>query len=64
MYNVGKVQFANVTQGGSYQQSNGDKHTWMFSNSPSSVTLDAGEGNWVPTPNVRVRAHSEVTNKE
>ena len=64
MYNVGKKQFANVTQGGSYQNSNGDKHTWMFSNAPSSVTLDAGEGNWVVAPNVRVRATSEVTGKQ
>ena len=64
MYNVGKKQFANVTQGGSYQGGNGDKHTWMFSNSPSSVTLDAGEGNWVAAPNVRVRATSEVTGKQ
>ena len=64
MYNVGKKQFANVTQGGSYQEGNGDRHSWMFSDSPSSVTLDAGEGNWVATPNVRVRATSEVTGKQ
>lgn len=67
MYNVGKVQFANVTQvtkEGGYQGTNGDKHTWIFSNAPSSVTLDAGEGDWVPTPNVRVRATSEVTGKQ
>ena len=67
MYNVGKVQFANVTQvtkEGGYQGTNGDKHTWIFSNAPSSVTLDAGEGDWVPTPKVRVRATSEVTGKQ
>ena len=67
MYNVGKVQFANVTQvtkEGGYQGANGDKHTWIFSNAPSSVTLDAGEGDWVPTPKVRVRATSEVTGKQ
>lgn len=64
MYNVGKRQFANVTQSGSYQGSNGDKHTWMFSDTPSAVVLDAGEGNWVATPNVRVRATSEVTGKQ
>ncbi len=64
MYNVGKKQFANVTQGGSYQVSNGDKHTWMFSDAPSSVVLDGGEGGWVATPNVRVRATSEVTGNQ
>ena len=64
MYNVGKMQFANVTQGGSYQGSNGDKHSWMFSDAPSSVILDGGEGGWVATPNVRVRATSEVTGKQ
>ena len=64
MYNVGKKQFANVTQQGSYQNNNGDKHTWMFSDAPSAVTLDAGEGNWVATPNMRVRATSEVTGKQ
>ena len=64
MYNVGKRQFANVTQSGTYQLSNGDKHTWMFSNDPSVVVLDAGEGGWVAAPNVRVRATSEVTGKQ
>ena len=64
MYNVGKKQFANVTQNGSYTGNNGDKHTWMFSEAPSAVTLDAGESDWVPTPNVRVRATSEVTGKQ
>ena len=64
MYNVGKMQFANVTQSGSYQGDNGDKHTWMFSNAPSSVTLDAGIEDCVATPNVRVLATSAVTGKQ
>ncbi|MBR1712050.1 MAG: hypothetical protein IJ722_01425 [Alloprevotella sp.] len=64
MYNVGKRQFANVTQSGSYHESNGDGHTWMFSDAPSAVVLDAGESNWVTAPNVRVRATSEVTGKQ
>ncbi|MBR1468545.1 MAG: hypothetical protein IJ605_00290 [Prevotella sp.] len=63
MYNVGKKQFAGVTTSnpgieGKNFFSNG---TWMFSNAPSSVTLDAGDSDWVPTPNVRVRATSSVT---
>ena len=64
MYNVGKMQFANVTQSGSYQGDNGDKHTWMFSNAPSSVTLDAGIEDCVATPSVRVRATSAVTGQQ
>ena len=69
MYNVGKVLFAGITQTGSYQsdhvKNNGtyhsDRGTWMFSNAPSSVTLDAGYNNWVATPNCRIQATSDVT---
>ena len=63
MYNVGKVQFAGVTTNnpqveGKYFYANG---AWMFSNAPSTVTLDAGTDDWVPTPKVRVQATSAVT---
>ena len=63
MYNVGKKQFAGVTTAnpgveGKNFFANG---AWMFSNAPSTVTLDAGIEDWVPTPNVRVQATSAVT---
>ncbi len=63
MYNVGKKQFAGVTTANPQVEgknffANG---AWMFSNAPSTVTLDAGIEDWVPTPNVRVQATSAVT---
>ena len=61
MYNVGKRQFAGVTTKAGTNTPFYSAGTWMFSNHPSSVTLDAGESNWVATPNVRVQATSEVT---
>lgn len=54
MYNVGKKQFAGIGKG-SYGA------TWTFSNTPSSVTLDAGINNSVVPSDVRVRATSAVT---
>ncbi|MBQ4485312.1 MAG: hypothetical protein II934_10005 [Prevotella sp.] len=54
MYNVGKKQFAGIGKG-TYGA------TWTFSNTPSSVTLDAGINNSVAPTGVRVRATSAVT---
>ena len=55
LYNVGKVLFANMTQSGSYQNENGDRHTWMFSNKPARMSFNAGENDWVVAPGVRIQ---------
>ncbi|MCH5168090.1 MAG: hypothetical protein J1F27_00505 [Prevotellaceae bacterium] len=49
MYNVGKEQFATVGKG-SYGP------TWIFSDTPSYITLDDGMGHEVATPKVRILA--------
>lgn len=54
MYNVGKQQFAGIGSG-NYGT------TWTFSNTPSSVTLDAGIDDSVVPTDVRIRATSAVT---
>ena len=55
LYNVGKQLFANMTQSGTYQGDNGDKHSWMFSNKPAKRLFNAGEGDWVVAPGVRIQ---------
>jgi len=54
MYNVGKQQFATVGKG-SYGA------TWIFSDTPSYITLDDGIADEIAAPKVRVRATIATT---
>ena len=54
MYNVGKKQFAGIGKG-SFGA------TWTFSDTPYSITLDAGIENCVVAPDVRIQATNAAT---
>lgn len=56
MYNVAKKQFAAVGHG-NYNYG----ATWIFSDTPNYITLDAGINNNIAAPNVRVRATNAIT---
>ena len=57
LYNVGKEQFATIGEGNNRY---GHK-SWIFSNTPAYITLNAGDNNWIPVPGVRFQATIPAT---
>lgn len=57
LYNVGKEQFATIGEGNNKY----DHKSWIFSNTPAYITLNAGDNNWIPAPGVRFQATIPAT---
>lgn len=58
MYNVARKQFAAIGKGDWTAHS---AKTWIFSNTPSYITLDDGKANEIPAPHVRICATDVIT---